>query len=403
MLNKWLRRLAGGIAIAAVVGLTAYALWPAAVPVDVATVASRPMTVTIDEDGLARIRDVFRISAPIAGTLERLPLHVGDPVKRDVTTVASIRPTAPAFLDVRTRRQMEAGVEAAVASVGLATAQLNGSLSAERMAEADLARAEPLARAGTISTRALEEARTNLETAKATTEQARATLNLRQSELDSARARLIEPDQALPASRDDMCCFTVAAPADGAVLRLLAESEQVVGPGTPLLEVGDPRDIEIVVHLLSSDAVNVGPGSLATLTEWGGKPLRAVVRRVDPAAYTKVSALGIEEQRVDAVLELTDPPEAWKGLGHSFRVVVRVEIWSQPQAVTVPIAALFRRGVEWSVFRVVDGRALATSVTVGHRNGEVAEVISGLTPGDIVVLHPSDRVTDGVAVERRGG
>jgi HlyD family secretion protein len=401
MLGRWFKRVLAAAVVVAVAAVTVYAMWPAPVPVDIASVDRGPLSVTIDAEGTASVRDLFRVSAPIAGTLERLPVHVGDPVQHDVTAVAAIRPVAPSFLDVRTRREVEAAIEAAVAAVGLATAQLNGALSAQRLAEGDRSRAEQLSRGGTISERALQEATTNLDTAIAATEQARANLALRESELASVRARLIQPAETLRAAQDEMCCYTVHAPADGVVLTLIAESEQVVIPGTPLLEIGSPRDLEIVVPLLSSDAVATTVGTQATVTDWGGPPLRAVVRQVNPAAYTKVSALGIEEQRVDAKLDIVDQPEIWRSLGHSFRVMAHIETWHAPDVVRVPIAALFRRGQEWHVFRVVDGTAVLTEIAVAHRNAAAAEVVSGLSPGDVVILHPSDRVSDGMAVEAR--
>ncbi len=167
------------------------------------------------------------------------------------------------------------------------------------------------------------------------------------------------------------------------------------------MEIGDPRDMEIVVHLLSSDAAALAPGASALLDDWGGGTLRASVRRVDPAAYTKVSALGIEEQRVDVRLNLTDPPADWARLGHDFRVMVHIVTWENADVIRLPIGALFRKGSEWSVYKVVDGRAQSTTVVIGHRNSSLAEVVSGIAAGDTVVLHPSDRVADGVNVEVR--
>jgi HlyD family secretion protein len=401
MLARWTKRILAVAVLIAIVAVTVYALWPAPVLIDIADVERGPLTVTIDEEGTARIRDVFRVSAPVAGALERIPVHVGETVERDVTAVAAIRPAAPSFLDVRSRRELEAGITTAEAAVGLAEAQLNAALTGERQATADLTRAEALAAAGTIPARALEEARTANETARSAVAQAQAELALRQSQLASARARLIEPDRPVPAKEDEMCCLDVAAPIDGVVLKLLAESAQVVAPGTPLVELGDPTDIEVVVRLLSSDAVAVARGAVATLTDWGGPPLNARVRRVDPAGYTKVSALGIEEQRVDAVLDIIDPRQKWEGLGHSFRVMAHIQTWSADDIVRVPIAALFRRGADWNVFRVVDGRAVLTKVVIDHRNQTLAEVTQGLKATDRVVLHPSDKVTDGVSVEAR--
>jgi HlyD family secretion protein len=388
------------VALAVIVGATVYAFWPAPTTVDVATVDRGPMTVTIDEEGIANIRDVFRVSAPTSGALERLPVHVGDRVTLEAP-VAQIRPAQPAFLDARTRQQLEAGVEAAVAAVGLAQAQLDAAVSGQGMAEDDYNRAAALAKGGTISTRDLQQATTSFDTAKANVAQARANLALRQSELTSARAELIEPDQTAPAGIDLMCCLDVPAPVDGVVLKVLAQSAQVVAPGAPLLEIGDPTDLEIVVHLLSSDAVAVVPNAPATITEWGGPPLNAKVRQVEPAAYTKVSALGIEEQRVDAELDLTDPPSVWAGLGHSFSVMVHIQTWSSAEVVRVPLAALFRQGADWAVFRMVNGKAVATRVSIGHRTDTAAEVVAGLAPGAVVVLHPSDQVSDGAAVAER--
>jgi len=401
MASKWIKRLAGIAVLAAIIAATIYALLPQPVPVDLASIDRGRLEVTIDEEGIARIRDVFRVSAPVAGRVERLPVEVGDTVYRNTTTVARIHPVDPPFLDVRSRRELEAAVEAARAAVKLAQAQVVAAEAADRLAAADSERAERLAKLGTISARALEKAIADVDTAKAAVEQAKANLALRESELASAEARLIEPDQLEGGSRDS-CCMTLRAPVDGTVLTLLTESEQVVTAGAGLLEIGDPTNLEVIVHLLSSDAVNVTEGAAATLDEWGGPALAARVRRVDPAAYTKVSALGIEEQRVDAILDLVDPPETWKNLGHDFRVMVHITTW-QGDVIRIPLGALFRQGSDWAVFRVVDGRAVETRIAIGHRTDTIAEVTEGLAPGDTVVLHPSDQVVDGVKVVAREG
>ncbi|MEP5513950.1 MAG: HlyD family efflux transporter periplasmic adaptor subunit, partial [Bauldia litoralis] len=303
-------------------------------------------------------------------------------------------------LDVRSRRELEAAVEAARASVTLAEAQLTAAEATERMALSDRDRAERLVKAGTITIRAQEKAVADLETATAQVAQAKAALTLRQSELSSAEARLIQPNQ-LEGGSSGACCLTLRAPVDGTVLDLLTESEQVVTAGQGLLELGDPANLEIIVHLLSSDAVSVHPGSHATIDQWGGQPLAAEVRQVDPAAYTKVSALGIEEQRVDAILDIVDPREAWERLGHEFRVMVHISVWEEDDVLQVPLGALFRVGADWTVYRIVDGKAVETTVVLGHRNNTAAEVIEGLDAGDRIVIHPSDRVVDGIAVVDR--
>ena len=401
MVGKWIKRAIGLAFVLGMVAATVYALMPQPIPVDIAVIDRGALEVTVDEEGMARVRDVYVVSSPIAGRLERIPVHVGDPVFRDDTVVASIRPLDPAFLDVRGRREMGALVDAARAAVASAEAQLNATEVNARVAQSDLERSQKLAATQTISVHELEKATNDLDTAKAGVEQAKATLELRKSELASAQARLIEPDALAPSASGGSCCVVARSPIDGVVLKLSAESEKVVLGGAPLVEVGDPRDLEIVTHLLSADAVKIAPGASARLDEWGGPALNAKVREIEPAGYTKVSALGIEEQRVDTVLDLTDPYEAWKRLGHAFRVMVHITTWKADAVVCVPLGALFRRGDQWHVFRMVDGRATLTLVTIDHRNQRLAEVTAGLGKGDRVVLHPSDRVTDGVAVQAR--
>lgn len=400
MLAKWGKRAIGLVALALIVAAAVYALMPQPVPVDVAIIDRGPLEVTIDEEGVARIRDVFRVSAPVAGKVDRLPVEIGDRVYRNTTTVAVVRPADPPFLDVRSRRELEAAVGSARAAVALAEAMVGGAVAGERLAQADLDRAERLSKVGTISSRAFEKAVADLDTAHAGVDQAKATLLLRQSELVSAEARLIEPDQ-LEGGTGDACCMTLRAPVDGTVLKLLTESEQVVPAGAGLVEIGDPADLEVIVHLLSSDAVNVARGAAAKLDDWGGGVLAAEVRRVDPAAYTKISALGIEEQRVDAILDPVGAPGSWDRLGHEFRVMVHIAVW-HGDVTRVPLGALFRKGADWAVFRVVDGRAVETRITLDHRNDTIAEVTGGLAVGDGVILHPSDRVVAGVKTVERG-
>jgi len=404
MVARWIKRLAAVAVLAAILAATIWALAPAPVGVDLVTVDRGPLDVTIDEEGIARIRDIFRVSAPLAGRLERSPVHIGDRVHRGATEVASIRPADPPFLDARTRREMEAGADAGRAAVRLAAAQIHAAETGERLALAAFDRAERLAALGTISEQAFEKAAADLDAAKARIEEANANLALRQSELASLEARLIEPDQPAAGAGRNSCCKSVLAPVDGVVLSVLAESETVVAAGTPLVEIGDPAGMEIVVHLLSSDAVTIAPGTPATVTDWGGPDaLQARVSRIDPAAYTKVSALGIEEQRVDATLDIVTPYEQWQGLGHAFRVMVHISTWQGADVLQVPLGALFRQDSDWTVYRVVDGRAAATAIVLGHRNNVAAEVLDGLSQGDTVVLHPSDRVVDGAAVGPRDG
>ena len=293
-------------AVLALAGALAWALWPKPVGVDFAQVTRGPFLVTVDEEGKTRIKDVYTVSAPISGKLLRRPLEVGDRVKKDVTTVATIEPSAPPFLDVRTLRELEAQVEAGKAAVALAEAEIRQAESELEFAENELTRARALIRNKTISERAHEKARIDADTRRAAVARAKSNLEVRKRELESAQARLIGPEEAWKGEVPVGCCVTVRAPVSGRVLRLIQESERVVLSGTPLVDIGDPADLELMVEYLSTDAVKVREGANAAVEGWGGAPLTAKVTRVEPAGFTKVSALGIEEQRVRIILSLVD-------------------------------------------------------------------------------------------------
>ena len=400
MTGTWIKRIVLTAFVAAVAAGFVYVLLPDPVPVDVGRAERGPMLVSVDEEGETRIKDIYTLSAPLAGRLLRLPVKVGDIVVKDRTPVASILPVSPSFLDQRTRSELRAAAAAAEAGVGLAEADRARMAAEVRFAESSLERAQKLAETATISQTALEKAVLDYDTAQAALRQAEANLELRRHELESARARLIEPD-ALPDYDQPSCCIVLYAPVDGRVLKMVQESEAVIAAGTPLVEIGDPANLEIVVDLLSSDAVRIKTGAAARVEGWGGPPLKAKVRRIDPAGFTKVSALGIEEQRVTTVLDLLDSSDRWRALGHDFGVFVRIEEWSDDAALRVPLSALFRAGGDWAVFRVADGKAALTIVELGHRNDEHAEVLGGLDEGAPIILYPSDQVSDGVAVADR--
>lgn len=225
-------------------------------------------------------------------------------------------------------------------------------------------------------------------------ESAKAQLELRRDERDIATARMIDPStDGAPSGTG--CCVRIRAPASGRVLRIIQQSEAVVVAGTPLVEIGDPLDLEVVADLLSTDAVRIKVGAPVRIVGWGGPPLRGRVTRVEPEGFVKVSALGIEEQRVRTIIDFLDPQEAWSALGNQFRVIVHVARWNADSVLTVPL------GDGWAVFRASDGRAHATAVTIGNRSDRVAEVLAGLSAGDRVVLHPSDRVRDAAAIVER--
>jgi len=400
MTGTWIKRIVLAVIVAGIAAAFVYVLQPDPVPVDIGHADRGPMLVSVDEEGETRIKEIYTVSAPLAGRLLRLPVHVGDEVVKGATPVASILPVSPSFLDERARSELRAAAAAAEAAVGLAAAERARIEAEVRFAESNLERARKLAGTATISQTALEKAVLDYDTAQAALKQSQANLELRRHQLESAKARLIEPDTVVEYDRQS-CCLVLDAPANGRVLKIVQESEAVIAAGTPLMEIGDPANLEIVVDLLSSDAVRIKTGAPASVEGWGGAALKAKVRLIDPAGFTKVSALGIEEQRVTAVLDLLDPPNEWRALGHDFGVFVRIEEWSDDNALRLPLSALFRAGGDWAVFRIADGRAALRIVELGRRNDEFAEVLGGIDEGEPIILYPSDQVSDGVTVVAR--
>lgn len=409
MRTKWLKRLAWVIVLGGSLAAVAWFAWPRPIPVDLATATIGPMEVTIDEEARTRVRHIYTVSAPITGQVLRISspedthdtsVHVGDQVVADETVVAVMQSMAPSFIDIRSREELQAARAASAAAVKLAEAEVRRIEAALEFSRGELERAQSLAATDTISVKSLDTAKLAVVTNETALQSAEALLNVRRSEYEIAAARLIGPstDGALASVG---CCVEIRAPASGRVLKVLQQSEGVVTAGTPLVEIGDPLDLEVVADLLSSDAVQIKVNAPVSIEGWGGPPLLGRVTAVEPEGFVKVSALGIEEQRVRAIVDFVGPPEAWSALGNEFRVIVRIGLWNADSALTVPVAALFRRGDDWAVFAVRDGRAKATVVTVGKRNERSAEILSGLSEGDQVVLHPSDRVTNGGAVAQR--
>jgi len=402
MRDIWVKRTAWILVLALVVAGVTWFAWPQPVSVDLATAKTGPMEVTIDDEGKTRVRHVYTVSAPIAGRVLRIspPRHIGDQVTADETIVAVMQPPPPAFVDVRSREELQASAAAAEATVRLAEAEVRRLEAALEFSRSELKRAETLSRTNTISARALEKARFDVDTNVAALASAKAQLEVRRHDLHNAQARLIEPSNATPES-NPRCCIQLRAPVTGRVLKINQESEAIVQVGAPLIEIGDPLDLEIVAELLSTDAVQINPGASVQIDGWGGPPIKGRVVRVDPAGFLKVSALGIEEQRVRTTIDFVDPPHSWTRLGHDYRVIVHITVWSAEKALAAPVSALFRKGEDWAVFRVKSGRAHTTIVKIGRRNSQMAEVLLGLSAGDQVVLHPSDRVRDGVSVSER--
>ena len=360
-----------------------YAFWPASVDVDTARVTHGPLAVGVTDDGVTRARDTYVVSAPVTGYLSRIELEPGDPVARGaLITRMSGRPSSP--LDQRSRQDLQGALASAEAAA-------SGAQSSLAQARNDLARAEALFERGFLPRAQLEGARTRVDTGQATLSQARA-------ETSRIRALLGQPlgpsGQPVP----------VRAPAGGSVLSVLNESEGVIAEGTPLMTIGDPAAIELVVDLLSREAVRVRPGNRVEITQWGGTdPLIGGVERVEPAGRLKVSALGIEEQRVNVIIGFEGAAVGQAArLGHGYQVDATIILWRSRNALRVPIGALFRgNDGGWRVFALVDGRARERVVELGHITDEHAEVLGGLAGGDTVIVNPSSALRDGARVRPR--
>lgn len=408
-MHRALRKSASYLAVGLAAAAIAWFAWPKPVPVDLATVKRGPMEVTVDDEAKTRVRHIYTVSAPVAGKVLRISSpdehqdssrHIADMVTAGETIVAVMQPAIPAFLDVRSREELQAAVAAADAAVDLAAAEVRRLESVLELSRIDLRRDENLARSKTIAAKELDKSRFGVKTNEAALASAKAQLEVRRSERAAAAARLMDP-LSPDAAANQVCCIEIRAPATGRVLKIYQDSEAVVPAGAPLIDIGDPLDLEVVAELLSTDAVQVQPGAPARIDGWGGPPVLGRVKRVDPAGFLKISALGIEEQRVNTVIDFVDPPEAGSRLGHDYRVIVHIATWNVDNALRVPISALFRKGEDWAVYVVREGRARPVIISIDHRNERVAEVVAGLSEGDRVILHPSDRIADGVRVIER--
>jgi HlyD family secretion protein len=383
--------------VAVVIVILAAALWPESVEVDAATVERGPLQVTVDEEGRTRVRERFVVSAPVTGRVQRITLEPGDPIERGRTILARLTPADPALLDTRTRGELSAGVEATRAGLGQARAERERAAATLERARSTLRRQEELANAGLLSQEELETARTAARAAEEALRAAEFAVARTEHDLQMAQARL-RPGASGGGT------IEIAAPIDGVVLRRYRESEGVVPAGEPLLEVGNTRILEVVADLLSTAAVRVSAGDPVRIEQWGGgRTLEGRVRRVEPSGFMKISALGVEEQRVNVIIDFANPEEAVRALGDGFRVEVRVIVWQEDEVVTVPVGALFRRSDDWAVFVLQDGRARERRIEIGQRNGFDAQVLKGLEPGERVVLHPPDILEDGARVTERAG
>lgn len=398
-MKNWLKRITLVSVLLLIIGGFYLALRDKPVPVDVASAEHAPMQVTIDEEGVTRVRDVYTVSSPLSGHLSRIGLREGDAVRADETLIASIHPLDPPFINERSRIELEAAARAGEAAVALAKVERQRAQTALNLAQSNYRRAVSLGKTNVISESQLENTYSELQLQKAQVASSDAQIQLREAELASAQARLTQPEEGDEPPSSETCCVPIHAPVDGVILKVYERSEQAISAGMPLVDIGDATNLEITLDLLSRDAVRIDTGTKVTITDWGGEQsFITTVSKIEPAGFTKVSALGIEEQRVNVILSMDRVPEK---LGHGFRVFARLIVWQDEDALQVPIGALFRSAGNWSVFVVSEDVIELRTLSIGKMNDTHAQIIEGLVEGDDVVLYPNDQLEHGSLVVRR--
>lgn len=393
------QRLVLAVSALLVIGAIVTAMLPRAVSVDVATVQRGPLVVTITDDGKTRIRERYVVSAPLSGRLVRIRHKPGDQVTAHETLLTTIEPAEPTLLDPRSVAQAEARVRAAEARLNQASPRFETAKIALNHAESELGRMQQLAEKNADSQQMLDLLKLQFQKAGNEYEATRFEVDIARFELDVAKAALTRGTDDNSA---DGWSFPITSPISGSVLRVFQESATIVNAGDRILEVGDPRDLEVEVDVLSRDAVRIRPGCRVMLEQWGGsQPIAARVRLVEPSAFTKVSALGIEEQRVNIIIDFEGDVDSRPALGDGYRVEAAIVEWETDSVLTVPAGALFRDRDRWAVFVIHRQRAKLTHLELGHRNDNQAEVLNGLSEGDVVILYPGDRIEDGIRVDQR--
>ena len=397
---RWKRWLGIGGTLAAVALLVAYGFRPEPVPVEVSKVGTGSLRVTIEEEGKTRVTNRYVVSAPVAGFARRISLDVGDPVRQG-QVVCILEPRRPEVLDPRTRAEAAARAEAAEATLKAARERLRAAAADAEYWQGELERMKRLKQSGDIAGDRFDRTATDAARAQAARRSAQHDVEAAESDLKASKAALLY-SAADPSPQATNELVSVRAPSAGRVLRLVHKSEGAVNAGEPLLEVANARVLEVEVEVLSTDAVKVTPGTRVLLERWGGeKPLDGVVRVVEPTAFTKISALGVEEQRVRVIADITSPASEWSRLGDGYRVEASFVLWEGNGILQVPASALFRFEDKWAVFGVEGGKAVRRLVEVGHRNGLAAEILSGLRQDETIITHPDDTVEDGKLVQPR--
>lgn len=396
--RQWIVVTTGLAAVAA--GLV-WAFSPRPVVVELAEITRGRFEQTIDEDGKTRVRERYTVSAPLVGTLQRIPLKAGDAVRQN-DLLAVIAPAAPALLDARIERELEeraGATEAGLARARTTVARTDAALS---QSQADLERTRKLAEKGFVSSTQLERDQLTVNLNTRELEAARFEEHAAQHQLEQARAALLRVRNEARDGRPGAAQWEIRSPVAGRVLRVAQESEGVVAIGTPLLELGDPSDLEVVVDALTTDAVQIQRGAEVRLERYGAAtPLAGRVRRVEPSGFTKISALGIEEQRVNVIIDIASPRDRWQPLGDAYQIDARIVVFGTENAVKVPTSALFREGNDWMVFVASGNVAHKRTVQITRRGGLEAMVESGLQPGEQVITYPGDRIADGGRVRPR--
>jgi HlyD family secretion protein len=400
-MNKPTKRILLILLGALATGLLALAFRPQPVLIEVAEVTRGHFEQTVEDDGKTRVRERYVVSAPLAGKLKRIELKAGDKVNRGAL-LALIEPSIPALLDVRTERELTERLGAAEATRQRSAATVARAQATLDKSRADLARARKLAASGFVSPTQAEQAELELKINVRELEAAQFAEHAAGHDVETARAALLRAREGAASGKPSGRRWEVRSPVAGQVLKVIQESETALAIGAPLLEIGDPADLEVVVDLLSTDAVQVRPGNTVRIERWGrAEPLEGRVRRVEPSAFTKISALGVEEQRVNVVIDLNPPAGKWQSLGDGYRVDARIIVASLDNVVKVPVAALFRAGDQWAVFTLSGGRASKRIVNLARRGSLEAMVADGLQPGEKVIVHPGDAVKEGSRVKVR--
>jgi len=386
------RYLAG----AALLGLIVFGLWPKPQPVETAAVSRGPLVVTIEEEGVTQVRHRFVVSSPVSGQLRRIDLKPGAAVIAGKTVIAVLEPASGDILDASSQAQAQARARGAESQVDQAEAERARAAASLDLAQTDAARQRVLARDRLVSLQTLDVAENREHTAAQEDRASTFALQVARYELERAQAVL---QRSQPGASDENTLLKITSPISGRVLRVFQESSRVVSGGMPLLEVGDSTDLEIRIEVLSRDGVTIQPGATVWLEQWGGEtPLEAQVRWVEPAAFTKISALGVEEQRVNVLADLITPPEQRLSLGDGYRVEARIERSRRADIVQVPAGSLFQRDDTWLTFTVENGTAKLREIATGLSTGLVTEIRSGLVEGDTVIVYPGDQISDGSRV-----